>query len=120
MVAGYEAMAMMTPAAYDRLATLGQRARTGLADVIEARGVSWQVSGQASLFKLHAHPRPLIDYRSAAPTPEEHAAEHEVYMTMLGSGILLTPELAGCVSTAMSEADVDELIAAADNALARV
>src|SRR5947207_6995442 len=34
MVAGYAAMAMMTPEAYDRLASLGQRVRTGLADLI--------------------------------------------------------------------------------------
>src|SRR5439155_26571560 len=46
MVAGYEAMSMMTPAEYARLAALGQRLRTGLSDRFEARGISLQVTGQ--------------------------------------------------------------------------
>ncbi len=116
MVAGYASMAMMTPEQYDRLASLGQRVRTGLADLIEARGVSWQVSGQESLFKLHAHPRPLVDYRSTLPTPAEQAAIEQFYMVMFGEGIILAPDLAGCLSTPMTDQDVDKLIAAADNA----
>ena len=114
MVAGYEAMAMMTPAEYDRLATLGQRVRVGLADLIEARGVSWQVGGQASLFKLHPHPRPLVNYRSASPTRAEQADIERFYLAMLGQGIVLTPDLAGALSTPMTEREIDNLIDAAD------
>ena len=114
MVAGYEAMSMMTPAEYDRLAGLGERLRVGLADVIEARGLSWQVTGQSSLFKLHPHPRPLVDYRSSLATAAEEASAEQFYWTMLGQGIVLTPELAGCLSTPMTEAEVDQLIDAAD------
>src|SRR5438552_6409859 len=110
MVAGYEAMAMMTPAEYDRLATLGQRVRVGLADLIEARGVSWQVGGQASLFKLHPHPRPLVNYRSASPTRAEQADIERFYLAMLGQGIVLTPDLAGALSTPMTEREIDSLI----------
>jgi glutamate-1-semialdehyde 2,1-aminomutase len=116
MVAGYAAMAMLTPHEYDRLAELGQRVRDGLADLIEAHGVSWQVSGQASLFKLHPHPRPLVDYRSTLPTPAEQAALEQVSMFLFGEGVILTPELAGCVSTPMTDREVDVLVAAADRA----
>ena len=70
-----------------------------------------------SLFKLHAHPRPLVDYRSTAPTPDELATIEQFYMVMLGEGVMLTPDLAGCVSTPMTEQQVDTLIAAADTAL---
>jgi glutamate-1-semialdehyde 2,1-aminomutase len=114
MVAGYTAMELMTPAEYDRLAELGQRVRVGLADLIETRGVSWQVAGQGSLLKLHPHPRPLVDYRSAQPTPEEQVAIEHFYLAMLGEGIILTPELAGCVSTPMSDVEVDTLLEAAN------
>jgi glutamate-1-semialdehyde 2,1-aminomutase len=116
MIAGFEAMAMMGPDDYARLAALGERVRTGLADVIEARGVSWQVTGQGSLFRLHAHPRPLADYRSSLTTAEEGKAAEDFYWAMLGNGIVLMPELAGCLSTAMSEAEVDQLVDAADRA----
>ena len=114
MVAGYEAMGMMTPAEYDRLEALGQRVRVGLADVIEARGVSWQVTGQGSLFKLHPHPRPLVDYRSALPTPAEQASMDQFYLAMFGEGIVLTPDLVGALSTPMTDVEAEQLIEAAD------
>jgi glutamate-1-semialdehyde 2,1-aminomutase len=114
MVAGFEAMSMLTPDVFDRLAALGERVRVGLANAIEARGVSWQVGGQASLFRLHPHPRPLLDYRSSVPTPAEHAATEQFYLAMLGHGFVLTPELAGSVSTPMTEQHADDLVAAAD------
>ncbi len=116
MVAGYEAMAMMTPDAFDRLARLGERLRTGLANVIEARGVSWQVAGQSSLFKLHPHPRPLRDYRSSIPTAAEQVDLEQFYLAVLGQGFVLTPELAGAVSTPMTEQHIDDLVNAADSA----
>ena len=120
MVAGYEAMAMLTPAEYARLAALGQRVRSGLMDVFEARGVSWQVTGQGSLFKLHPHPRPLLDYPSALPSPAEQSSADHFYRLMFGEGFVLTPELAGALSTPMSEGEVDQLVEAADRVFAQL
>jgi len=118
MVAGYESMAMLTPEEFDRLAAMGERVRVGLANIIEARGVSWQVSGQASLFKLHPHPRALGDYRSYLPTAAEQAATEQFYLAMLGHGFILTPELAGSVSTPMTDHEIDALVDAADRVFA--
>lgn len=120
MVAGYEAMAMLPTSEYERLAALGDRVRTGLADLLETRGISWQVAGQASLFKLHPHPRNVADFRSSLPTPQEQQAMEHFYQAMFSEGIILTPELAGCTSTPMTEAEVDALIAAADRAFTRL
>jgi glutamate-1-semialdehyde 2,1-aminomutase len=117
MVAGLAAMHMLPPAAYDRLATLGARVREGLADLFETRDVPWQVTGQASLFKIHPHPRTVIDYPSAVPSPEEQAQLEHFYAAMFEAGVILTPELAGCLSTVMTEAEVDQLLAAAQRAL---
>jgi glutamate-1-semialdehyde 2,1-aminomutase len=119
MVAGYESMAMLTPSEFDRLAALGERVRDGLANIIEARGLSWQVTGQASLFKLHGHPRKLVDYRSSLTTESERSAVEEFYMAMLGEGFILTPDLCGAVSTPMSDREADGLVAAADRVFAR-
>ncbi len=83
-------------------------------NVFESRGVSWQVTGQGSLFKLHPHPRPLVDYRSALPTAAEQSAAEQFYLAMLGNGIVLTPDLAGALSTPMAEPEVDELVETAD------
>ncbi len=118
MVAGYESMAMLTPAEFDRLAALGDRVRVGLANIIEARGLSWQVTGQASLFKLHGHPRKLVDYRSSLMTEAERSAVEKFYMAMLGEGFILTPDLCGAVSTPMTAQNIDDMIAAADRVFA--
>jgi glutamate-1-semialdehyde 2,1-aminomutase len=114
MVAGFEAMTMLTPESFDRLAGLGDRLRGGLGDLIEARGVSWQVSGQGSLFKLHPHPRPLVNYRSALPSADEQPLAERFYMSMLGHGVVLSPDLAGALSTPMTEQHIDQVLAAAD------
>ena len=86
MIAGHEAMAMLTPEAFERLGRSASDSATGMADVFEARGVSWQVTGQGSLFKLHPHPRPLVDYRSSLPTPAEQSTVEQFYLAMLGNG----------------------------------
>ena len=117
MVAGCAAMEMLPPVAYARLSELGDRVRGGLADVFETRGLSWQVTGQSSLFKLHAHPRPIVDYQSSLPTPAEQMAADEFYMAMLGEGYVLTPELAGALSTPMAEPEIDGLVRAADKVI---
>ena len=109
-------MEMLTRDAFARLDALGQRVRDGLSDLIEARGLGWQVAGQSSLFKLHTHPRPLVDYSATAPTKAEQASAERVHMAMLGEGIMLTPDLAGCVSTPMTDVEVDHFIAVADRA----
>ncbi|MBV9595224.1 MAG: aspartate aminotransferase family protein [Chloroflexi bacterium] len=116
MVAGFEAMRLLTPPDYDRLAALGERVRTGLADLLETRGIAWQVAGQASLFKLHPHPRAVFDYQSSLPSRDEQLLTERFYLAMLGEGIVLTPELAGCTSTPMAKTEVDALISAADRA----
>jgi glutamate-1-semialdehyde 2,1-aminomutase len=116
MVAGYESMAMLPTSEYDRLAALGERVRSGLGDVLETRGISWQVAGQASLFKLHPHPRRVVDYRTSLLTPEEQSAMERFYQALFAEGVVLTPELAGCISTPMTEAEVHTLTQAAERA----
>ena len=117
MVAGYAAMDMLPASEFARLADLGTRVREALADLFETRGTPWQVTGQASLFKIHPHARAPIDYPTARPTPDEEAAQERFYHAMFDAGIILTPELAGCLSTVMTEADLDTLISAAERSL---
>jgi glutamate-1-semialdehyde 2,1-aminomutase len=117
MVAGYAAMSMLPQSEYDRLAALGNLVREGLADLFETRDIPWQVTGQASLFKIHPHARTVIDYRTALPSHTEEAELQRFYRAMFDKGIILTPEAAGCLSTVMSETEVEALIAAADRAL---
>jgi glutamate-1-semialdehyde 2,1-aminomutase len=118
MVAGYQSMNMLTPAAFDHLGNLGEQARRGLADVFELARAPWQVSGRGSLFKLHPHTRPLTDYRGAVPTPEEESVMQRFYVELLAEGVILTSGLAGCTSTVMDSEHIQRLTSAVERALA--
>ncbi len=111
MVAGVAAMEKMTPEAFARLDTLGDRLREGLSEAMDGARVPGQVTGAGSLFNLHFHDRPLSDYRSAVTTtPEEKARAAAAYRGLLAHGVFLSPTLMGCLSTPMGEAEVDACV----------
>ena len=117
MAAGLKAMELMTPAEFDRINALGARARQGLADVVRLLEVDWQVTGAGSLFNLVPTTAPLRDYRSAHATPERQARVHALHWALLDRGIFVGHDVFGCISTAMSESDVDTLLRAVEDAL---
>jgi glutamate-1-semialdehyde 2,1-aminomutase len=118
MVAGFQSMNMLTPAAFVRLGDLGEQVRRALADVFEIAGAPWQVSGRGSLFKLHPHQRPLTDHPTARATPAEEALMQRFYVAMLAEGVILTSGLAGCTSTVMEDQHVTQLAESVERALA--
>ena len=117
MAAGLAAMELMTPEEFDRINALGEQARQGLGDVLRLLEVDWQVTGAGSLFKLVPSTAPLSDYRSAYPTPEQSARVHALHWALLDRGIFMGHDAFGCISTPMTEADVDRLIHAVEDAL---
>jgi glutamate-1-semialdehyde 2,1-aminomutase len=110
MVAGQTAMEKMTPAAFDRLNTLGERLREGLAEAMDGARVPGQVTGAGSIFNLHLHSRPLKDYRSTTLTAAEKARTAAVYQSMLAHGIFLSPSMMGCISTPMGDAEINTCV----------
>jgi len=120
MVAGLTAMRKLTPAEFDRLASLGQQLRAGIDEVLREAGVPGQTTGHGSLFHIHLHQRPLADYRNSILTAEERAFVGRVHEALMGRGIFITPALFGCLSTPMGvpevEAFVDAFAAALNDA----
>jgi len=107
-VAGRATMDELTPDAFDRLAALGAYARAGL--LAAARGLPLQVTGEGSLFKVTATARNLHDYRDAATADKRW--ESLCSLALLNDGFVLTPAIAGCVSTVTTREDVDALLSA--------
>ncbi|HET7142207.1 MAG TPA: aspartate aminotransferase family protein [Candidatus Limnocylindria bacterium] len=120
MAAGLRAMELMTPEEFDRINALGEQARRGLADVVRLLEVDWQVTGAGSLFKLVPSTEPLSDYRSAFVTPEQAARIHALHWALLDRGIFMGHDALGCISTPMTEADVEQIIHAVEAALRQV
>nr|6K8H_A Chain A, Aminotransferase class-III [Sphaerobacter thermophilus DSM 20745]6K8H_B Chain B, Aminotransferase class-III [Sphaerobacter thermophilus DSM 20745] len=110
MVAGLTAMRKLTPAEFDRLATLGQQLRAGVEEVLREAGVPGQVTGYGSLFHIHLHQRPLADYRNSVLSAQERAFVGRVHEALMGRGIFITPALFGCLSTPMGVPEVEAFV----------
>lgn len=117
MVAGTAAMELLTPAEFDRLNALGQRARDGIARAFAESGVDGQVTGGGSLLRVHMTTTPLVDYRSARATDAQRAALTTVVDAMFANGVLMSETGLCALSTPMGEAEVDEFVAIFADAL---
>src|SRR5207245_4362368 len=104
----------LSPEAYSRLDSLGDRLRGGVSRLLQATRRKGQITGIGSLFCLHWTTGPLTDYRSSRPKDTE--APMRIFLGLLNEGILLSQHGLGACSLAMSEEDTDRFV----NALARV
>lgn len=117
MAAGLAALQVLTPAEYERLDRLGAALREGLQAAFDRHDVAAQVTGVASLFKVHMVSHPVVDYRSAQG---DERALRAFFFGMLNEGILLASRGMGSLSTPMGEADVETFLGAADRVIAGI
>ncbi len=117
MVAGAVAMSKLTREEHARLDALGESIRGKIAETLNRHHVPGQVTGAGSLFYIHLHDRPLIDYRSSILTKSEQAFATRLHRAMLANGIFMSTSLAGCLSTPMGEAEIDAFVEALSRSL---
>ncbi len=110
MVAGEAAMSALTQAEIDRLGTLGDRAREGVAAIMREAGMPGQVTGLGSLFRIHVHNRPLSDYRSMLMTQAEKDLLAEIVGHMRDHGVFVNERGVCSLSTPMTEAEIDAFL----------
>jgi glutamate-1-semialdehyde 2,1-aminomutase len=117
MAGGVATMAQLTPEAYARLDTLGNRLREGVTRLLRRLKHPGQVTGAGSLFWLHWTKRRLSDFRSARP--DDPTEPLRVFMGLLNEGVLVSQRGLGACSLAMTEADIDRFVEALDRVLQR-
>ena len=69
------------------------------------------------MFAIHLHERPISDYRSAYPNPDEAARGKALHRALLEAGFILSPKLSAFLSTAMTTDDLDRFGAALEAGL---
>jgi len=113
MTAGIWCLDRLKPALYRRLAALGRRLATGLAEAGRDAGVAVQVNAVGSVLTPFFTDRPVRDYQAA--TSARTAAYATFFRGMLGRGIYLPPSQfeAWFLSAAHTARDVEKTIAAA-------
>jgi glutamate-1-semialdehyde 2,1-aminomutase len=120
MRAGLAAMELLDEAAFARLDTIGEAVRSGINEAFRSHGVPGGTVGLGSLLKIHFADHPVRDYRSAYLTEQETKRQTAFHRAMLNRGVLAAGYGLMALSTPMSDADVDAIIAAASSALAEV
>ncbi len=118
IVAGLETMRHMTPEAFDRLNHLGEYVRDRLRRLFSDSGRPAQVLGAGSMFLAHLTDAELIDFRSLRGFSRTNPIYGELCHKLLEYGFILSPRgIFGCLSTPMSEAELDGLVDALGRAL---
>lgn len=118
MVAGLAAMQACTADEIERLNGLGERLRVGFNQAFLQTGIRGQALGSGSLSNIHFTDAPINDARDSLEGMA--AAGHMprlLHLAMLRRGVMSASRLMYCVSTAMTEADVDIAIAALGESL---
>jgi glutamate-1-semialdehyde 2,1-aminomutase len=119
--AGFAQMRKMTAENFARLDTMGGHIRAGIAKNLAAQGTAAQVLGKGSLFAVHLTDRELLDHRAVAETARNAEFLFELCHEMLGRGIAMAQNgMFGCLSLAMTTAELDSFISAFGDSLAQM
>ena len=113
MTAGLWSLERLTPALYDRLAQLGARLASGLAEAAREHGIALQVNAWGSLVTPFFTDRPVRDYASA--TTADTAKYAAFFRGMIARGIYPPPSQfeAWFISNAHTPKDIEMTIKAA-------
>jgi len=106
------------PGTYDRLRTIGNRLRDGLAEVGRRVGLPLQAPGEAAVFQPLISEHDVTDARTLAK--QDAQATYQFGVELIREGILFNPGGKMYVSTVHDVADVDRTLDAAEQALRRV
>jgi glutamate-1-semialdehyde 2,1-aminomutase len=120
MRAGLAAMELLDEAAFVRLDAIGSAVRSGIDDAFRKHGVPGGTVGLGSLLKIHFADHPVRDYRSAWLTDAETRRQSAFHRALINRGVLAAPNGLMALSTPMTDADIEAIVAAASGALADV
>ncbi len=106
------------PGTYERLEALAEKSATGLGAEAKRAGVPLTVNRVGSMFTAFFSPGPVVDYSSAKKSDTVRFGRF--FHALLDRGVYLPPSQfeAGFVSTAHTDADLEETIQAAAQAFA--
>ena len=111
--AGLETLDALTPAVVDELNRNGDRLAERLNQVFHVSGLPARTTGAGSLFNIHATDDAITDHHPVESADSELA--ELLHLGLMNRGYFLAPRGMGCLSTAMTPADVDGLVAAVED-----
>lgn len=110
MVAGLAAMNGYGKSEVAALNKKGADLRAAIGSIFAELGIDGQASGTGSLFRIHFRSNELSDHRSAYPTKREEALIRALQREYLHRGIMVSANLSGNISTAITDLDVERFL----------
>ncbi|MBF8781253.1 aspartate aminotransferase family protein [Pseudomonas fulva] len=117
MRAGVASLRLLDETAFERLELIGSRVRDGIDAAFRRLGIPGHTTGRGSLLKVHFTDSTVADYRSAYLDGEAARRLSVFNLGLLNRGVLTASYGLMALSTCMTDADIDQVIAAADGAL---
>ena len=105
MAAGLAAMSAYDQEAVDYVNMLGKKFKDGVLDIYGRLGLNMQVSGEGSIYNILFTDKKVTNYRDVAAAHEE--LNKILYLDLLTRGVFDAERGMFCMSTAMTESDVD-------------
>lgn len=102
----------------DELGRRGDDLRDRLRAVAADRGVPLAVTGVGSLLGLHFTDRPVTTFRDT--WSEDRGLAHAAFLGLVNEGVLTDPRGAACLSTVITDEDLDRTVVAFDRVLSRL
>ncbi|KMM37502.1 glutamate-1-semialdehyde 2,1-aminomutase [Guptibacillus hwajinpoensis] len=120
MTAGYETLAQLTPESYEEFERKAERLGEGLSKAAAKYNIPHTVNRAGSMVGFFFTDKDVINFETASSSNLEHFTAY--FKEMLDQGISLPPsQFEGMfLSTAHSEHDIDETIAAAEAAFSKL
>lgn len=120
MAAGYETLSQLTPATYDEFYRKADKLAKGLSDAASEYDIPHTVNRAGSMLGYFFTDQDVINYKAASNSNLEHFKTY--FHTMIEEGISLPPsQFEGLfLSTAHSDEDLEQTIAASKKAFAKI
>jgi glutamate-1-semialdehyde 2,1-aminomutase len=118
MAGGIAALELLTPDEYERINALGDQLREGIDALGAELGVPLSASGFGSLLNVRLSPEPVRTYRDVAAVDEE--LTRLLHLAALNEGLFIAPRGLMAISTPMSDATIEEVLAGFRRAVSTV
>lgn len=121
MMAGIAAMEALTPEVFAHLEALGDRFEAKITALFEELGIEAQVTGLASLRRIHFNKATLSDFRSTVLAGPDGAKKVAALSRLLfDEGVIIAANGLVCFSTPMTFDDIDRITDAFARALPKL
>ena len=118
LAAGQAAMNALGPLEYTQLSARTEKLKASIREVFQRARVPIHVNGLGSMFNIAISAEPVTSYRVHKACDNMFFAN--LRMELLLRGVLLMPRGTGCLSTAVTDDQLGQIVAALEEALAAV